>query len=143
LSKLTREQVEAWKQRFNTRDYEESTLAELNALCDMALLSLREAEPVGQFLKLTTQSGDTEYVQTRSQVNGKNEVVPLFAHPPSGVREGWQLVPVEPTEAMLDAAADRSHDGHPPLLRIGYEYANMRELWKAMLAALAPSGASR
>lgn len=45
------------------------------------------------------------------------------------------MVPREPTEAMLDAAADRSHAGHPPLLRIGYEYANMRELWRAMLSA--------
>lgn len=45
------------------------------------------------------------------------------------------MVPREPTEAMLDAAADRSHAGHPPLLRIGYEYANMRELWRAMISA--------
>ena len=49
---------------------------------------------------------------------------PVFTTPQPAIPEGWQLVPVEPTEAMLDAGEMIDGDG------VTYV-----DLFKAMLAA--------
>ncbi|WP_141397827.1 hypothetical protein [Novosphingobium sp. Chol11] len=49
----------------------------------------------------------------------------LYAHPlPEQPREGWRLVPVEITQAMLDATCCDEADDR-----------QMRDAWKALLAA--------
>lgn len=53
-----------------------------------------------------------------------DRVRPLYTHPQPAIPEGWQLVPVEPTEAMLDAGEMIDGDG------VTYV-----DLFKAMLPA--------
>lgn len=48
-------------------------------------------------------------------------------------REGWQMVPVEPTEAILDVLYDNGIDEHD-------EY--LRNVYRAMLAAASKLGGS-
>ena len=47
-------------------------------------------------------------------------------------KAGWVVVPVTPTETMLEAGANR-WDAHDP--GAGINYANERATWAAMLAA--------
>lgn len=59
---------------------------------------------------------------------GMYHLVPLYTAPPPprvGVPDGWKLVPIKPTQKMLDAPA---HMWHPEALNV----------WNAMLAAAPP-----
>lgn len=103
----------------------ESLLAVMDARID-AYRVRHHHEPQGTGTKIDVQ--DRPYYEAR----GDYHYTPLYAAPPAPiVPSGWKLVPVEPTEEMIEAG-DQFMDG---LSRLG-------EAYEAMIAAAPAPGDS-
>lgn len=94
----------------------------------------------GEAKAITPTSGSAPYVLcVRCHAGGPvsssstmPEAITAWNTRPSVVFEGFKLVPVEPTEAMLDAGADEVWPGGS---KPAYAFADARRVYAAMLLA--------
>lgn len=96
------------------RDQHESVVAELRTAIQQA-----ESEPVGEVHSF----GDTGLCDEVQLYSPLPWFTKLYTHPAPGVPDGWQLVPIEPTAEMLQAALKVATPGA------------LRAAWARMLAA--------
>lgn len=87
-----------------------------------------ESEPVGQVSDLFPS------VRNKLHAKGFDSDAPLYTHPAPGVPDGWKLVPIEPTDEMLNAALKFESQGS------GIQGGDLVDVWKAMLTALDVEG---
>jgi hypothetical protein len=66
----------------------------------------------------------------------------IAAMPAPGVPPGWRLVPVEPTEAMIEAGAVRGNWSSRADAFDGGREGSAKDVWAVMLAAVPPAPAS-
>lgn len=106
------------------------------ALLD-ALDAAEKAEPVAWMASGNNREATMWFSRAPADMVARDRqqtVTPLYAHPVPAVREGWKLVPVEPTEEMIEAGSlsrpYREDDG-----RDEYVDSNTVGTWSAMIAA--------
>ena len=114
------------------------TVSDLRAL--LAALPVGDGEPAmyahpDSIAAVRTCDGGSLWV---SALPNADNYAPLYTAPPAAVPAGFVLVPVEPTQSMLDANGDCP--GYPE--GKAWLERDARETWKAMLAARpdAPAG---
>jgi len=95
-------------------------------------LAQPEQEPVA--FRFRHESGTYDYYDTSMEWMPAGECDYLYTHP-APIPEGWQLVPIEPTEKMIDAACQSgiSVNGRPIWKHTIDKQAIWK--WKTMLAA--------
>lgn len=87
-----------------------------------------------QFVEIETESGKSISVPWNDHSTALKRIGPLYDHPAPVVPEGYVLVPVEPTDAMIDAGLDAcGFTAHGKRLRAIREA--MKEEYQAMLSA--------
>ena len=103
-----------------------------------AIEEMEQAKPVA-YLYGGWQLLTPDEVEERNKEYDRNsqehdEQVPLYTHP-APIPEGWQLVPIEPTKKMIDAACQMgiSVNGRPIWKHTIDKQAIWK--WKTMLAA--------
>lgn len=143
---LSREEIESWRTAWFTsyspvREIATSATAiqQLNTLCDMALASLdsgavelRLAQAQEIAMALQRKLGDAEKTNAMLADNWVNTEKLLAKRCP----EGYTLVPVTPTQAMLDAGGMMFPGSDP-----SYCNAGAQDIYGEMLVAAPPSTA--
>ena len=92
-------QCDALRLRIKAAEKERDALrAELDAL--------KSQEPVAWLIDWADEPDLGHYFSESAVDEDSGRSRPLFLHPvPASVPEGWQLVPIEPTQEMLDATS--------------------------------------
>lgn len=84
-------------------------MGRLCAQCDALraeLDALKSQEPVAWLIDWADEPDLGHYFSESAVDEDSGRSRPLFLHPvPASVPEGWQLVPIEPTQEMLDATS--------------------------------------
>lgn len=97
--KLTREQIEDWRDDINELVSEPSHREQLNALCDLALAGLHEGKPVAWMIDdslLNERTVTTDEWEAKNMAGAdKCKVTPLYASP---LAAGWQPMETAPKD---------------------------------------------
>lgn len=116
--------IEVLKQALEFIDcYRDETAERLQGTLTNLIEQMEKAEPVAWWYKNKVNSLETITQQPPDRlVNPEaHRIIPLYSHPAPVIPEGWKLVPIDPTEAMLSIGLQSSE----------YYF----HLYKAMLSA--------
>jgi hypothetical protein len=77
-----------------------------NERLELELVELKSQLEGGEAVAWWNGMGQVTLLKNRPAKHYWGEVIPLYTHPAPVVPEGYVLVPIEPTEAMIDASME-------------------------------------